>query len=88
LPIIKDNLQKKTRKINVIKQIFTKPFLKTHEKLLQNKISQTLLKKSQKNFTKQSFTRANWTTLPLTTTHTKFAKKQRWNHIKICSKNL
>lgn len=56
--------------------------------LLQNKVSQTLLKKSPKNFTKQSFTRAYWTTLPLTTTHTKFAKTQRWSHVEICSKNL
>jgi phosphopantetheinyl transferase (holo-ACP synthase) len=38
--------------------------------------------------TKESFTRAYWTTLPLTTTHTKFAKTQRWSHIEICSKNL
>jgi len=47
-----------------------------------------LFKKSQKKFTKQSFTRAYWTTLPLTTTHAKFAKTQRWSHVEICFKNL
>jgi hypothetical protein len=53
----KENTKKKMLQNKPLPNLFGKPM----KNLLQNKVSQTLLKKSQIVFTKQSFTKAYWT---------------------------